>query len=195
MAACTKVRDRVEENRSDVSLVGLAVGGDAIAWERLDDRYRALYRQWIRNWLKHRQWLDDCTATAVNELYRKLPQYKPALSAFATWAYRVARTRCIKFVRDYRTNREVVSTDEPSFESIPALHGPEHDHIMRRVHDEVAKLEPEQRRAVEGHFFEGLSDEELEEELHIPRRQVCYRRKQGLAILKRQLADVLFTSI
>jgi RNA polymerase sigma factor (sigma-70 family) len=195
MAAYTKVRDRVGENRSDVSLAERAVGGDMAAWNKLYVRYKALFFLWMRGWLKHKEWAEDCAVAGVEALYEALPQYKPERSAFSTWAYRVAYTGVIKFIRDSHDKRNDISSDELLAEVIPALHGPKYDYIMRRLHEEVDRLEPMQHAAVAGHFFYGYSDQEISDLYNIPRRKVCYRRRQGIVALAKRLSDIAFMSI
>jgi RNA polymerase sigma factor (sigma-70 family) len=195
MAVSATVRDRTAENRSDTALVLRARDGDKAAEEELYYKYHTQFLCWIRRWLRHKEWAPDFADAAIAKLFEVLPQYKPELSAFSSWAFIVAKTNVIKLIHDLGTERNDVSADELLDEVLPALTGPEDDFVVSRVREEVAHLNGEQRAAVGGQFFEGRTDEELAAELSIPRRRVCYRRQQGLAAMRDRLSDVPFTSI
>jgi len=195
MAACTVIHDRTVGNRCDTALVLRARDGDIDAFNSLYHKDHKLIVCWVRSWLRYEEWVDECTDDAIAVLSRKLPQYRPERASFCSWAYRVARTAVIKHVRVLGISRVDVPIDLLMEDDLLAFFGPEFDFLSRRVEEEVKRLEPEQRAAVYGYFYEGKTDEEIAEELHIPRRRVCYRRKQGLVELRRRLSDVPFTSI
>jgi len=195
MAAYTKVRDRSAGNCRDIALVLRARDGDIAAFESLYLKYRKLIVCWVRTWLRYEEWVDEFTDDAINVLRSKLPEYRSERASFCSWAYRVARSAAIKHARVVGTKLAVVPIDLLMEDELPAFYGPEYDFLSSRVEEEVIRLEPEQRAAVYGYFYEGKTDDEIAEELHIPRRRVCYRRRQGLAVLRKRLSDVFFKSI
>jgi RNA polymerase sigma factor (sigma-70 family) len=195
MAAHALARERAAENRFDVALVLRVLAGDRAAEVELYHKYHTRFLNWIRRWLRHKEWADDFAEEAVIQLFQVLPQYRPELSSFSTWAHRVAYTKVMKCIRDLHTERDDVSADDLFLEFLPALTGPEDDYVASRLHEEVACLEREQRAAVGGPYFDGLNDTELAARLRMPRRRVCYRRRQGMAALRRRLKYVPFTSI
>jgi len=195
MSVTVTVRDRTAENRSDAALVMRALAGDEAAFDELLFKYRDKFLCWIRPWLRYNLWVDEFADEAIADLVEVLCQYKPELSAFSSWAFIVMRTSVIKSIARVAANRNDISAIELLDEALPALTGPEDDFISSRLHEEVANLDPEQRAAVNGEFFEGRTDEDLAAELAIPRRRVSYRRQQGLAALRDRLSDVAFTSI
>jgi RNA polymerase sigma factor (sigma-70 family) len=195
MAAHANARDRSAENRRDAALVLRAVEWDEAAIAELYHKYHTQFYSWIRRWLRHKEWALDFADAAIAKLFENLHGYKPVMSAFSSWAFLVAKTSVIQHLHELGTERSDVPYDEMLADLLPALTGPGDDFVNRRLLEEVAKLEPEQRAAVVGFFFFGLSDEEIAEEQHIPRRRVCYRRHQGMAALKLGLSDIPFTSI
>jgi RNA polymerase sigma factor (sigma-70 family) len=188
------VHDRTVENQCDTALVLRACDWDEAAQAELYHKYHDQFLTWIRRWLRHKEWATDFADAAIAQLFEVLPQYKPELSSFRTWAYRVAYTGVIKYIRDLHTERDDVSADDLFLEFLPALTGPEQDYAARRLREEVANLVPEQRAAVGGPL-DGLTDVELSALLSIPKRRVCYRRRQALAELRKRLIDVARTWI
>jgi RNA polymerase sigma factor (sigma-70 family) len=194
MAAHVSDRNRDADNRRDAELVRRAQAWDKAAQDALFNKYHAVFESWTRRRFHSKQWLDNYTDAATARVFEVLDRYDPKRSAFCSWAHHVAIVAIFKFIRDMGTERDDVSIDEMMDDALPALLGPEEEYVYRLVYEEVAGLEFEQRVAVEGHEA-GYSDEELAEWLNIPRRQVCYRRKQGKAALKLRLSRALFTPI
>jgi RNA polymerase sigma factor (sigma-70 family) len=192
MVACTKVRDWTADDRTDVDLVGRALAGDRAAESELLTKYRAIFLGWVcRTFRKGNRWTEDYAQEAAIKLHKVLGDYRPERSPFWSWAHIVARTAIFTFISKQATERNDVSLDALMDDAVPALLGPEEEHIFLRVREEVENLTPEQRAAVKGPYYDGLSDEELADTLHIPVRRVCYRRKQGKVVLRERLSDVL----
>jgi RNA polymerase sigma factor (sigma-70 family) len=192
MAACTVVRDRTADNQTDVDLVRRTNAGDRAAESELLTKYRAIFLGWAcRSFRKGNRWTEDYAQVATIKLHKVLNGYRPDLSPFWSWAHIVAKSAIFNFISEQASERNDVSLDELMDEAEPALLGPEEEHIFRRVREEVENLVPEQRAAVRGPYYDDLSDEELADRLHIPVRRVCYRRKQGKAVLRERLSDVL----
>jgi RNA polymerase sigma-70 factor, ECF subfamily len=190
MATCTAVPPRTADHETEADQVRRAQAGDEAAIGIIYNRYRIQYRVWFARYLTHKEWVPEFADAAAAALYEALPQFNGELSGFKTWAYRIGYTGVIKYVRKLKTERNDVSLTDMIVATLPALRSPELDYIYTRLHEEVEKLPYEQRVAVKGWFFEGYSDREISEVYGIPRRRVCYRRKQGLAALAERLADV-----
>lgn len=195
MAVCTKARDRPTADQHDVALVARVIAGDKSAEDDLWHRYHEQFRRWVQRWNHINEWESLFVDAATSQLFEVLPHYKPEFSAFRSWAFSVARCAVLKQVRDLCINRADIALDEFLEDVLPALLRPEDDFLSSRVDEEVDRLDPERRAAVRGHFYEGKTDEEIAEELHIPRRRVNYRRQQGMAMIRSRLCDVPFTSI
>ena len=192
MAACTVVRDRTADNQTDVDLARRVLAGDRAAESELLATYRAIFLGWSRRtFRKGNRWTEDYAQVATIKLFKVLNKYRPELSSFWSWAHIVAKSAIFTFISQQATERNDVSLDELMDDAMPALLGPEEEYIFRRVCEEVENLVPEQRAAVRGPYYDDLSDEEVADRLHIPVRRVCYRRKQGKAVLRVRLSDVL----
>jgi RNA polymerase sigma factor (sigma-70 family) len=196
MSVCTKVRDWTADDRADVDLVGRALAGDQAAESELLGKYRAIFLGWVcRTFRKGNRWTEDYAQEAAIKLHKVLIEYRPERSPFWSWAHIVAKTAIFTFISKQATERNDVSLDALMDDALPVLLGPEEEHIFLRVREEVENLAPEQRAAVRGPYYDGLSDDELALMLGLPRRRVCYRRRQGMAAIRERLSEVPFTTI
>jgi len=182
-------RDRENENQVDISLVRRVLAGDTAAKAELKHKYLFQFASWIRRWVPHSRWVDDYAGAAVDELFKEAGSYNPGLASFRTWARRVAYTKVIKCIRDWQTERCDDSLDDEGAEEMPCLLGPEDDHVTIRVREEIAKLPYERMAAVAWRLYYGMTDRQIAARLHIPKRKVSYRRKQGYRTLKRTLGE------
>ncbi len=195
MAVAVRVRDRTEGNNRDNALILRIRAGDETAYAELWHKYHRIFLDWVRRWLRFPEWEEECADHAVAVLFKELPEYVPGRSAFCSWAHMVGRSAIIKHIHDLSIDRDDFPYDEIVDDMVPALTGPVDDFMNGMVHEEVEQLEPQQRAAVGGHFFEDKTDGEIAEEQHVPRRRVNYRRQQGLASLRKRFSGVLYTWI
>jgi RNA polymerase sigma-70 factor, ECF subfamily len=195
MAAYTRVRDRSAGNSCDAALVLRARDGDIVAFDSLYRKYHKLIVCWVREWLRCESWVDEFTDQAIVVLRKELPGYRPDGASFCSWAYRVAKSATIKHARTLGLNRDEVAFDLLGEDALVDPMGPEDAYVAKRVREEVENLDFVQRAALRGPFYDGLSDEELADELHLPVRRVCYRRKQAKSVLRKRLSDVRCMSI
>ncbi len=189
MAACTLVHDQSDERRGDAALVLKARNGDAAAQAELFLKFHEKTLGWMHRWMPHKQWKQEFADHAIGVVFACLDKFDPERGAFGSWVYMVVRSAVLKHIHDLHVDRADFPYDEMLEDALPAVFGPEDEFPLSRLHEEVARLEHEQRAAVEGFFFCGYSDVELAAMLGIPKRRVCYRRKQGLAELRRRLSD------
>ena len=186
MTACTKVRDREEEKRRDAANVLKARAGDAAAQAEVFLKYHEKIGAWMHLWMPHKEWKDEFTDHAMAEVFECLDKFDPERGAFGSWVFMVVRSAVLKHIHELHVDRADFPYDEMLEEALPAVSGPEDDLLLRCVREEVAHLDPEQRAAVDGYFFSGFSDVELAARYSIPKRRVCYRRRQALARLRRR---------
>jgi len=195
MTVAVRLRDRAEGNRRDDSLILRIRAGDETAYEELWYRYHKIFLEWVHRWLRFPEWEEECADHAVAVLFEELGKYEPGRSAFCSWAHMVGRSAIIKHIHDLSIQSEDVPLDEMITDMLPALTGPVDDFMNWMVHEEVEQLEPQQRAAVGGCYFEDKTDEEIAKEQHIPRRRVNYRKHQGLVRLRKRFSGGLYTSI
>jgi len=191
MAVVAQFRLRESDKRLESVLLARVQSGDIEAGAELRERFRTRLHERLRHWLWNRQWADDLAAEGADAVRECLGEYKSDRASFNTWANRVAFSSIMKRISKLGLDRNDVRLDELVANLLPAVGGPEHAHIIARLREEVERLEPVRRAVIRGTFFEEKSDPELAVELHLPRRQVCYRRKQALRDLEKRLRDVL----
>ena len=196
MSVHIAVRNRAADERSDEALCLRAVTGDDDALEMLFTKYRAVIAAQIRRFFgRGGSGVDDCIQDAVVRVLKRLPEYRPELSSFNHWVFILARSAFFAYLEEHAAERYDVSLDALEEEMISAPGGPEERYASMRVDEEVGKLKEEQGAAINGHFYDDKTDEEIGEEQDMEARRVNYRKHQGLSAIRKGLSEVPFMSI
>ena len=148
----------------ETDLVARARTGDAIAFERLFERYHAPVLNYLHRMVGDRALAEDLTQDAFVKAYRALPNTRPDL-AFKAWLYRIATNTAISHLRRRKLLRWVPflgTQDYASNESIERSVGRKHD-VEQALH-----LLPEHYAAVLVlRHYQGLSLAETADALGI----------------------------
>ncbi len=113
----------------EADLVARARDGDAIAFERLFERYHAPILNYLHRMVGDRALAEDLTQDSFVKAYRALPGTRPDL-AFKAWLYRIATNTAISHLRRKKLIRWVPflgTQDYASNESIERSVGRKHD--------------------------------------------------------------------
>lgn len=138
----------------EVELVALARTGDAVAFERLFERYHAPVLNYLHRMVGDRALAEDLTQDAFVKAYRALPNTRPDL-AFKAWLYRIATNTAISHLRRRKLIRWVPflpTQDYASSESIERSVGRKHD-----VEQALHKLPEHYAAVLVLRHYEGLS--------------------------------------
>jgi len=196
MSVHVAVRNRAADECSDEALCLRAVAGDADALEKLFTKYRAVIAAQIRRCFRRGgSDVEDCIQDAAVRVLERLPEYDPELSSFNHWVFILTRSAFFAFLEERAAERHDVSLDVLKEEMISAPGGPEEKYAAMRIDEEVGKLEEEQGAAIDGHFYDDKTDEEIGEERDMEARRVNYRKHQGLRAIRKGLSEVPFMSI
>jgi RNA polymerase sigma-70 factor (ECF subfamily) len=113
----------------EIDLVARARAGDAVAFERLFERYHAPVLNYLHRMVGDRALAEDLTQDSFVKAYRALPGTRPDL-AFKAWLYRIATNTAISHLRRRKLIRWVPflgTQDYASNESIERSVGRKHD--------------------------------------------------------------------
>ncbi len=167
----------MSEKAIDLALVKQAQKGDIKAFELLVQRYQQKVGGVISKLIKDYHEIQDLTQDVFIKVYKALPNFRGD-SAFYTWIYRIA----INTAKNYLVakGRRIQNSDvEPSdAENFPSsfehqnFDTPDAEYarqeIEKVVHDSIADLPDDLRKAIILREVDGLSYEEIAKEMDCP---------------------------
>lgn len=174
----TKEKNKdMSEKAIDLELVRLAQKGDVNAFELLVRRYQQKVGGVISKLIKDYHEIQDITQDVFIKVHKALPNFRGE-SAFYTWVYRiaintaknhlVAKSRRIQNsdiepieAENYSGGYESQNFDTPDAEY-------ERQEIEKVVHDSIAELPKDLKKAIILREVEGMSYEEIAEEMDCP---------------------------
>src|SRR5580765_3760490 len=163
---------------SDEELVSRSIGGDADSFNQLVLRWeRPIYALAYRVIGREEDARDVCQETFLRA-FRALGGFR-GQAKFSSWLYRIALNLCRDWVRRQRRT-PVVQVPE----DVVARHD-----LTRLVERAMAKLPEEQRTAIILKEYHGLTFQEIADLAGCPLSTVKTRLYQGLAVLRRELAE------
>jgi RNA polymerase sigma-70 factor, ECF subfamily len=187
LAVLTPMDDR--ELSLDAALVERLLQTDVSAFEQLYDRHsRAVYALVLRI-LQQAGTAEEVVQDVFLQLWRNARQYDATRGPFLPWLRTMARNRALDTLRlksERQRRRESQSEELP-----PACAAPEYEKVLdeKRCAEKVliAALQPQQEKAIELAYFEGLSHTEIAAALKEPLGTVKSWIRNGLLHLKERL--------
>jgi RNA polymerase sigma-70 factor, ECF subfamily len=191
----------MDETQVVALLVRRCVGGDAVAWEEIVQRFhRRIYNVCYR-FAGDPDSAQDLTQEVFIRMYRTLNTYDSGKGAFMTWVTTITRNLLVDHFRKTKGDRLTDSLDGPVSDHEDAL--PLSDQIADRaqppdarvasletgriVHQALQKLSPELREAVILRDLQDMDYREIATALRVPEGTVKSRINRGRAELARLL--------
>ena len=175
----------------DATLVSRLLQRDVSAFEQLYDRHsRAIYGLVLRI-LQQAGTAEEVVQDVFLQLWRNAGQYDSSRGPFVPWLFTLARNRALDTLRlksERQRRREDQTEDLP-----PVASAPEYEKQLdekrraEKVRALMASLNPQQKRAIELAYFEGLSHSEIAASLKEPLGTVKSWIRNGLLRLKEGL--------
>jgi len=175
----------------DATLVQQLLQKDVSAFEQLYDRHsRAVYSLVLRI-LQQAGTAEEVVQDVFLQLWRNARQYDESRGPFVPWLLTLARNRALDTLRlksERQRRREDQTEAQPSIAASPDY---EKQLDAKRRGDKVralmASLNPQQKKAIEMAYFEGLSHSEIAAALREPLGTVKSWIRNGLLRLKEEL--------
>jgi RNA polymerase sigma factor (sigma-70 family) len=167
----------------DADLVARARSGDAIAFERLFEKYHAPILNYLHRMVGDRALAEDLTQDSFVKAYRALGNTRPDL-AFKAWLYRIATNTAISHLRRKKLIRWVPilgTQDYASNESIERTVGRQHD-----VEVALKQLPTHYAAVLVLRHYEGLSLAETADALGISENAAklrLFRARKAFAVV------------
>ena len=182
------------EQDIDLRLVKRVQEGDKKAFDLLVLKYQRKVMSIIARLVRQPAEIEDIAQETFIKVYRAIPNFKGE-SAFYTWLYRIAvnctHTYVEKNLKRSLLPDEKITLDEGTFALNPSLidsHTPEshlvNQEIVQVIAQSMAELPEELRRALELRELEGLSYDDIAEQMQTPVgtvRSRIFRAREAIA--------------
>lgn len=178
-------------------LITHASQGDALAFQRLVERYADLVSRLARTLLADRALAEDAAQEAWVDVWRSLPRFDTG-QPFRPWLLTVVANRCRKAVR--RRSLPTIPLDGDAFDAPDATGAVDerllgrdiaedalHGEALREVSAIIATLPAEQRRILALRFFADLELAEIALLTNSPLGTVKSRLSRALGVIRDRL--------
>lgn len=165
----------VEDVSPDAALMQRLLRGDVNAFEQIYDRHARIVYSVVLRILRQVSTAEEVVQEVFLQVWRNSRQYDARRGPFTPWLLTLARNRALDHLRlkGERQRRLEDATDEPT-QPFPLATEPRLEEALdqkrraERVRSLIDALPPQQRRAVELAYFEGMSHSEIAEALKEP---------------------------
>jgi RNA polymerase sigma-70 factor (ECF subfamily) len=175
----------------DAALAQRLLRQDVRAFEQLYDRHSRIVYGLVLRILQQAGTAEEVVQDIFLQLWRNASRYDSSRGPFLPWLLTLARNRALDHLR-LKSERQRRREDQTE-ELPPAIALPDYeaglDQMRRatRVRELMSALQPQQRRAIELAYFEGMSHSEIAEKLQEPLGTVKSWIRNGLLKLKEGL--------
>ncbi len=175
----------------DATLVHRLLQKDVSAFEQLYDRHsRPIYSLVLRI-LQQAGTAEEVVQDVFLQLWRNAAQYDVSRGPFVPWLFTLARNRALDTLRlksERQRRREDQTEQLPPIATVPEYEQQlDEKRRAEKVRALMASLNPQQKKAIELAYFEGLSHSEIAAALKEPLGTVKSWIRNGLLRLKEEL--------
>jgi RNA polymerase sigma-70 factor (ECF subfamily) len=175
----------------DATLARRLLQRDVRAFEEIYDRHSRVVYALVLRILQQAGTAEEVVQDIFLQLWRNASSYDPERGPFLPWLLALARNRALDQLRlksERQRRREQQTEELPPVSSTPDFEGSiDEGRRARRVRELIAELNPQQKRAIELAYFEGLSHSEIAGRLQEPLGTVKSWIRNGLLRLKEGL--------
>ena len=178
-----------------VALIGRCLAGDGPAFTRLYNQHAAAIYRLAFSLLRNQEDAEEVLQDSFEYAFRKLRQYDPRRSAFKSWLFQIAVSRC----RNKRRRKRPVLvplTTITSDEDIDKVSAAPYEVLERSVQyqaiwDAVGQLSPKLSEVAVLRYYEGYSYREIGRILGVPTKTAQSRMRLAQRALRDQLAEII----
>jgi RNA polymerase sigma-70 factor (ECF subfamily) len=189
LAALTPTADH--EVSPDAALMHRLLQKDVGAFEQLYNRHSRLVYGLLLRILQQGGTAEEVAQDVFLQLWRNAGQYDESRGPFVPWLLTLARNRALDTLR-LKSERQRRREDQTE-EMPPVVTVPQYEKVLdekrraEKVRALMASLSPQQKKAIELAYFEGLSHSEIAAALKEPLGTVKSWIRSGLLRLKEEL--------
>jgi RNA polymerase sigma-70 factor (ECF subfamily) len=175
----------------DATLVHRFLQRDVSAFEELYDRHSRIVYALVLRILQQASTAEEVVQDIFLQLWRNAAQYDGSRGPFVPWLLTLARNRALDQLRlksERQRRCEAQTAELPPVTTVPDFEGSlDEKRRAKRVRELMASLNPQQKRAIELAYFEGLSHSEIANALKEPLGTVKSWIRNGLLRLREGL--------
>lgn len=175
----------------DTALVLRLLQQDVQAFEELYDRHSRVVYSLVLRILQNAATAEEVVQDVFLQLWRNAAQYDGSRGPFVPWLLTLARNRALDHLRlkgERQRRREDQAEEFPPTRVTTDFEGSlDEKRRAARVRELIGTLQPQQRRAIELAYFEGLSHSEIASTMNEPLgtvkswiRNAIVRLREGL---------------
>jgi RNA polymerase sigma-70 factor (ECF subfamily) len=169
---------------SDAALLGRIAEGDVASFQEFYGRYAGRVLAYARQLGRNREVAEDVVQEVFVVVWRRAASYRPDRGDTPGWLYTITRNKLVDHWRRTGDPLDLAEIDERR------LAGAEEPGDLRlSVRQALSRVEPEQRRAIEMAYFDGLTYEETARRLDLPLGTLKSRIRSGLKALRSLLEN------
>ena len=177
------------------ALIARCLDGEQSAYVALYDQYSGVIYRLAYSLLQHQEDAEEVLQDSFEYAFRRLDQFDPRKSAFKTWLYRIAVSRCHnKRRRKWLPSLSLQQLDDAEPKDTTAPPPDERAALneqQRAVWDAVRELSPKLREVAILRYYGGLQYGEIGEVLGIPPKTAESRMRLAHKALREQLQELL----
>ena len=167
---------------SDASLLGRIAEGDLESFQVFYGRYAGRVLAYARQLGRHREVAEDVVQEVFVAVWRRASSYRPDRGDTAGWLYTITRNKLVDHWRRAGEPLDLEELDERRLARLDPAGEPGDLHLS--VRQALARVAPDQRRAIEMAYFGGLTYEETARRLDLPLGTLKSRIRSGLKSLR-----------
>jgi RNA polymerase sigma-70 factor, ECF subfamily len=175
----------------DGTLLSRLLKKDVSAFEELYDRHARLVYGLVLRIVQQAATSEEVVQDIFLQLWRNAAQYDSSRGPFVPWLLTLARNRALDHLRlksERQRRREDLPPELPTVVSAPQFEKELDDRRRsERVRALMASLHPQQKRAIELAYFEGMSHSEIATAMREPLGTVKSWIRNGLLRLREGL--------
>ncbi|MBX3060068.1 MAG: RNA polymerase sigma factor [Anaerolineae bacterium] len=175
------------------ALIARCLAGEEVAYVALYNLYAGMIYRLVYSMLQDREDAEEVLQDSFEYAFRKLGDFDPHKSAFKTWLYRIAISRCHNkrrrkwlptFSLSHQTARQAEDEETPSPDETLRL-----TETQQAVWRALQQLSPKLRETAVLRYYEGLSYQEIGDILGIPGKTAESRMRLAHQALKEMLQE------
>jgi RNA polymerase sigma-70 factor (ECF subfamily) len=172
--------ERARAEPDDVSLLAGIAAGNLDSFHRFYRRHAGRVLAYARQLSRQHELGEDVTQEVFVAVWAKAASYRPDRGDASGWLYTMTRNKLIDHWRKTGAGAEMDGLDLSGL----AGHGESGVDLLLTVRQALARVQPEQRRAIEMAYFGGLTYEETAERLELPVGTLKSRIRSGLKLMR-----------
>jgi RNA polymerase sigma-70 factor (ECF subfamily) len=158
-------------------------GGDGRALGELYDCYASVVRRLATRILRDRSDAEDVVQDVFVQVWSQAARFDPVRGTALAWLCTIARTRAIDRLRRRVARREQVG------DPYAAVTGPPRSEELFAVRKALDGISPDQRRALELAYYDGLTHSEIARKVGAPLGTIKTRIRTALTRLRDTLGS------